>query len=502
MAMLAIDDHRPGPACPDRLNLARHVLWSNGAPDDKIALALLSATGAERLSYGRLRDAVLRMAGGLRANGLSSGDRVLMRIGNTPDFPITFLGAITAGLVPVPTAAALGREEITKITTLLQPAAVVAGPGVALPDYDAPVLQAADLAKSSPTDAATDTAANDPAYIVFTSGTSGTPTGVVHAHRAILARGLMTKGWYGLTTDDRMLHAGAFNWTFTLGTGLLDPWAMGATALVLAPGTAPEMLPLLAKRHEATLIAGAPGIFRHLLRGPLPTLPKLRHVLAAGEKLPESLREHWRTVTGTDIHEAFGQSECSTFISGSPDRPAPAGTLGYAQPGRALAILGDDGPVQRGQVGAIGVHRSDLGLMLDYLGADTASRTSGDWFLTGDQGLMREDGAIEYHGRTDDILTAGGFRVSPIEVEAAMMRHPGIDEAAAVDRAVTPETTLIALHYTGPTAVDDAALRAHAEAHLARYKQPRLFIHEQALPKNANGKLLRRALGPANEFPQ
>ena len=115
-------------------------------------------------------------------------------------------------------------------------------------------------------------------------------------------------------------------------------------------------------------------------------------------------------------------------------------------------------------------------------------------------GLMREDGAIEYHGRADDILTAGGFRISPLEVENAMIKLDGVDEAAAIDHRVNADTTLIALHYTG-TEMDDAALSAHAAQHLARYKQPRLFIHEQSLPRNANGKLLRKALRTANDDP-
>lgn len=497
--MLSVDDQRPAPACPDRLNLAHYALWSNGAANDKVALVVLGPDFTQELTFGQLRDAVLKTAGGLCQAGLRPGQKVLMRLGNTPDFPIVYLGAIAAGLIAVPTAASLGEDEITKITARLQPDAIVAAPGIALPRSDDPVLSPQTLSEAKPLEQPADTRANDPAYIVFTSGTSGIPTGVIHAHRAILARQMMTQGWYALTAEDRMLHAGAFNWTYTLGTGLLDPWALGATALVLAPGTAPDALPDLALRHNATMIAGAPGIFRRLLKSPMPALPKLRHALAAGEKLPQSLRESWRNATGTNIHEAFGQSECSTFISGSPDRPAPADTLGYAQPGRAIAILGPDGPVPRGEVGAIAIHQSDPGLMLDYLGDDAATRTRGDWFLTGDQGLMRDDGAIEYHGRTDDILTAGGFRVSPIEVETAMMRHPGIDEAAAVDHAVNSETKVIALHYTGPATLDDATLTSHASAHLARYKQPRLFIHEQSLPRNANGKLLRRALWSENE---
>ncbi len=478
------------------MNLAAHVLYSGGAADDKLALVVLSATKVERWSYGRLRARVMATAGGFRASGLEPGARVLMRLGNSPDFPIVYLGAIAAGVVPVPTSSALGEAEIAKIADDLKPEAIVAHDGIALPPFDTAPLRPADLADHAPLDAPFEAESNAPAYIVYTSGTSGSPLGVVHAHRAVLARSMMFDGWYGLTPEDRMLHAGAFNWTFTLGTGLMDPWTQGATALVLAEGTKPDLIPLLAKRHEATILAGAPGIFRRLLRADLPALPHLRHGLAAGEKLTESLRGAWEEKTGTTLHEAFGQSECSTFISGSPARPAPEGSLGYVQPGRAVAILDGDRPVARGEVGEIAIHGSDPGLTLGYLTRPLNLR--GDWFPTGDMGLMRKDGAIEYHGRNDDILTSGGFRVSPLDVEAAMMKLDGVEEAAAVDCRVSPDTTLIALHYTGQK-LEDAVLAAHADAELARYKQPRLFIHEQSLPRNANGKLLRKALRAANE---
>ncbi len=497
--MISIDDRRPGPDIPREFNLARHVLAAGGADDDKLALIVLRATGAERWSYGRLRQAVLSAAGTLLASGLKRGDRLLMRIGNSTDFPVTYLGAIAAGILPVPTSAALIGEEITRIAARLQPAAVVAGPGIALPDHPCPVIPVEELKDGKPLSSFARTLADDPAYIIYTSGTSGEPLGVVHAHRAQAARAMMTKGWYGLTAKDRVLHAGAFNWTYTLGTGLLDPWTNGATALVLAESAGIELLPLLAKRHDATILAGAPGVFRRLLANPLLPLPRLRHGLSADEKLSDDLRKRWQKATGTDLHEAFGQTECSTFISGSPDRPAPPGTLGFAQDGRAVAILGPDGPVARGTVGHIAIHSADPGLRLRYL--DKPTQTEGDWFRTGDTGLMRADGAIEYHGRTDDMLTAGGFRISPIEVEAAMSLHPDIDEAAAVDHRIGPDTTIIALFYTGKK-LSDGELNTQAETHLARYKRPRRFVHMDSLPRNLNGKLLRKALPAAIEGAQ
>ena len=497
--MLSVDDRRGHFDIPRPFNLARHVLWDNDAEADKIALTVLKASGSERWSYGRLREAVLATGAALRAAGLRPGERLLLRLGNTADFPIAYLGAIAAGIVPVPTSAALGEAEITRIAGVLRPAAVLAASDVAVPaGYT--TLTMAGLPRVPALDAPLETDPETPAYIVFTSGTASDPVGVVHAHRAILARRFMFEGWYGLGAGDRVLHAGAFNWTYTLGTGLMDPWTMGASALIPAPGVGTELLALLLRRHEATILAGAPGIFRQILRQAPLSLPHLRHGLSAGEKLAEPLRQAWRRETGTEIHEAFGQSECSTFISGAPARPAPPGTLGHVQEGRAIALLGPEGPVPRGEIGEIAVADTDPGLMLSYLGQARPTAPPG-WFPTGDLGMMNADGSVSYIGRKDDVLTAGGFRLSPVEIEEAMRLCPGVLDAAAVDHEITPGTTVVALHYAADAPLPEAALKAHAEAHLARHKQPRLFLHHGSLPRNANGKLLRRRLRPANEAP-
>ena len=499
--MLSTIDLGPPPACPTPFNLAAHVLAPAAVSPDRIALHLLRPDGAERWSYGRLAAAVRGTGTGLLAMGLCPGDRVLMRLANSVEFPIVFLGAIAAGLVPVPTSAQLTAPEVAGLAAELAPALIVAGPGVAMPEPSpCPVLELDALRAffdGSPCD--WDMGPPDRlAYIVYTSGTSGRPRGVMHAHRAVFARQMMWEGWYGLREDDRLLHAGALNWTYTLGTGLLDPWAAGATALVPGPGVAPAQLPLLMKRFDVTIFAASPGIYRQLLKQEAKqTLPRLRHGLSAGEKMPDETRAAWRAATGTEVHEAFGMSECSTFLSGSPARPAPPGSSGHVQPGRRVALLGANGaPVPRGTPGTIAVHRSDPGLFLGYLGAtaETADRFAGEWFLTGDIASMAEDGAITYLGRDDDMMNAGGVRVSPLEVEAVLNTHPAIHETAACAVEVKPGVSVIAAFYTADAPLPEADLDAFAAARLARYKQPRIWRHVEALPRGPNNKLQRRAL--------
>ncbi|MEM7076861.1 MAG: class I adenylate-forming enzyme family protein [Pseudomonadota bacterium] len=502
--MLSVTDPGPIPPPPDRFNLASYVLAQAGAQPDKIALSILDRSGAERWSYARLNQTVGGTATGLLQQGLEPGDRVLLRLGNSVEFPLAFLGAITAGLVPVPTSAQLTEPEVARLIDIITPRLVLRDADVSCPSTEVPVLDAAALhAMHDLPPAAPDM--GDPerlAYIVFTSGTSGQPRAVTHAHRAIWARRMMFDGWYGLTASDRLMHAGAFNWTYTLGTGLMDPWTLGATALIPAPGTQAAQLPLLLKRHDATIFAAAPGVYRQMLdAGNLPALPGLRHGLVAGEKLPDPLRTRWQNVTGRDLYEAYGMSECSTFVSACPANPAAPGSLGRPQPGRRVAILGDDGPVRRGSEGTIAVHRSDPGLMLGYLDAPeaTAARYAGDWFCTGDQGVMDEDGNISYLGRDDDMMNAGGFRVSPLEVEAVLNTHPGIGNTAVTEIEVRPDVRVIMAFYTATGELGAAELTAYAAERLARYKQPRGYIRVDTLPTGANGKLLRRALRPIYE---
>lgn len=497
--MLSEIDTRPFPAPPAAFNLAGHVL-SRAAALDKPALTILHPEGDETLSYADLLRLTQGCAGALLALGLRPGDRVLLRLGNSLAFPILYLGAIWAGLVPVPTSAALTRSEITRLAALVQPALIAVEPGIALPDHPAPVVAPDPDAWSchSPADLHLGPPDRE-AHVVFTSGSSGMPMAVSHAHRAILARQTMHRHWEGLTETDRLLHAGALNWTYTLGTGLLDPWTVGATALIPAAGTPAVQLAALLERTGATILAAVPGVYRQLLRAEMPPLPRLRHGLSAGEALPAALRRQWRALTGTDLHEALGMSEVSTYLSGSPERPAPEGTSGYVQPGRHVALLDDSGhPVPRGEPGELAVSTADPGLMRHYLGHPPPQ---GAWFRTGDTAVMAEDGAITHLGRRDDLLNAGGFRVSPAEIEAAFHDLP-LTACAAAQVEPAPGTTILALFYEAPCEIDAATLRQCAERTLARWKQPRHYQRLDALPRTGTGKLIRKGLAALYRRPE
>ncbi|MEL7212090.1 MAG: class I adenylate-forming enzyme family protein [Pseudomonadota bacterium] len=497
--MISLCDTGPFKPAPASFNLARYVLSQAARQPDKTALAIIGAEGVQDWSYGALEAAIRGTATGLLQLGLTESDRVVMRLGNTVEFPIVYLACIAVGLIPVPTSSQLTEGEVDGIVAQINPALIVQDRAITGSTAKVAMLDAEALTAMHSLSPA-DYAMGDPdrlAYIIFTSGTSGKPRAVCHAHRAIWARQMMFDGWYGLDPEDRVLHAGAFNWTYTLGTGLMDPWTVGATALIPAAGTTPDQLADMIATHDVSIFAAAPGVYRQMLKSDaLPKMPALRHGLSAGERMPSSTRSRWETLSGVAVHEAYGMSECSTFVSASPAHPAPPGASGRPQNGRRVALLGKDGPVPLGAEGVIAVHRSDPGLMLGYLDQpeETAARFQGDWFLTGDTGTMAEDGAITYLGRADDMMNAGGYRVSPLEVEAALNAHPQVQETAAIELRVKADASVIAAVYVAQTPLDEDTLNRFASQHLARYKMPRIYIHRDTLPKSANGKLNRHAL--------
>ncbi len=513
-ALHSIFDEGPPPPCPPRFNMARHTLAEAAAARPE-ASALIVASNPdapphEEWSFSALEDAVLRTAAGLRARGLCRGERVMLRLGNVSDFPVLYFGTIAAGGVAVPTSSQLTPAEAGAA------AAEAEARFIALSD-DLPILGAPDratllsthdireLQKSAPLkwdDPAGDTMADDPAFLVFTSGSAGRPKGVLHAQRAGWARRMMWRGWYGLTPADRVLHAGAFNWTYTLGAGLTDPWAVGAGAIIYDGPPDPAVWGRLVSRFEASLFAAAPGVYRQILSrgGDLNQFRGLRCALSAGEKLSPILFKRWTEATGVSLYEALGMSELSTYISAGPDAPPRPGFAGRPQKGRRVAVLDEEAtkPVERGESGLLAVSRRDPGLMLGYWRRpeETAAAMRDEWFLTGDRARMDEDGYVAFEGRADDLMNAGGYRVTPAEVEEAISAHPDIAECGAVEARISDALSIIVAHVVPVegAALNEDMLNAHAGAALARYKRPKAWVVTETLPKTANGKLRRSAL--------
>jgi acyl-coenzyme A synthetase/AMP-(fatty) acid ligase len=311
----------------------------------------------------------------------------------------------------------------------------------------------------------------------------------------------MYQGWYGIGPDDIMLHAGAFNWTYTLGVGLLDPWANGATAVLYNGAPDPAVWPELIAAHGVTLFATVPSLYRRILKygDPSPAkLATLRHGLTAGEALPPALLEAWRARTGKDLFEALGMSEISTYVSTGPGMAIKPGSPGRPQAGRQVAILDPETgtPLPAEAVGLLAVHQSDPGLMLGYWNRpeEEALVRRGPWFTGGDLAHLDADGYLWFHGRNDDILNTHGYRLSPLELERVLAHHPAIADVAVGEVAVAADLTVLTAFVVCHAETSEAAVLDYAKDHLAAYKRPRRVVFLDRLPRTANGKLLRRDL--------
>jgi acyl-coenzyme A synthetase/AMP-(fatty) acid ligase len=499
---------------PERFNLARYCLERSARErGGKTALIVCESNcDLNRYTswhYGPIEDLVLRIAQGFADLGFGKGERVFIRMGNSIDYALIFFAANAAGLVPVPASSQLSVREVGLLLEDCQPTALVADGSLPVPDLPPTVRQLdktaiADL-KRAPRGDYCYTHKDDPAFLIYTSGTTSRPKGVLHAQRAVWGRRPMYKDWYDISVDDCLLHMGAFNWTYTLGTGLFDPWANGATSMVYTGEKDITVWPRLIEKHRPSIIAGVPTLYRQMLKYcdmEKADLASLRHGLTAGEPIPLSVEQEWMRATGVGLYEALGMSEISTYISSPPDERAnKAGSPGKPQRGRCVALLAEAGgtlPVHYGQQGVISVHRSDPGLMLGYWNRpkEEAAMIRGDWFITGDLAHMDEDGYVWFDGRHDDLMNAMGYRVSPVEVEACISAFGDVDQVGVTTVHVS-ETVEIITAFLVPVAgktISVAALQAHCHENLAAYKVPKQFVVVEGLPKNASNKLLRKQL--------
>ena len=486
--------------------------------------------GDEELTFAALAERTSRFAQLLRQLGCAAGDRVLIRLPNCVAYPTAFLGAIKRGAVPVPTSTLLTADEVRYL-------AVDSGAVVLVTDRptwaamhamfdELPALREVILVDEGPCAparrlgvrdlepalAAVDrcapahpTRADDPAYLVYTSGTTGYPKGVLHAQRALLGRQPSSEYWFDFVAGgDRVLHAGKYNWTYVLGTGLMDPLYRGHTTIVHEGATDATLWPSRIARHRATVFIGVPTIYRQILQKTAcgrADVPTLRHCMSAGEQLSAEVLGAWRERFGLEIYEALGMTECSYYLCQTRSRPVRPGSAGFVQPGHDVRVLDPETlrAVATGVEGMLCIRRTDPGLMLGYWNQpeETAACFRDDWFLTGDYARLDDDGYVWFLGRRDDLINTFGYRVSPHEVERVLKSHPEVADAAASGETVGAEKTLVVAYVvTRSSALTAEAVLAWAHEHLASYKTPRIVYLVDDLPRTRNGKVLRRALRP------
>ncbi|MCI1192853.1 benzoate-CoA ligase family protein [Calidifontimicrobium sp. SYSU G02091] len=516
---------------PEAFNFAQHLLALNAPRAAKAAFVDDLGT----LTYGALDERVKRLAAGLRALGIRREERVLLLMHDVTDWPVAFLGALYAGVVPVAVNTLLTADdyaymlehsraqavlvsgallpvlegalvksdhEVGKVIVSRPLAPLKAAPAESSPllpgqvDFDAFVADHAPLPKPAAT------GADDPAFWLYSSGSTGRPKGTVHSHaNPYWTAELYGKGVLGLREDDVCFSAAKLFFAYGLGNALTFPLAVGATTLLMAERPTPDAV---FKRWtggvaglKPTVFYGAPTGYAGMLASP--ALPArgdvaLRLASSAGEALPAELGERFRHHFGVDIVDGIGSTEMlHIFMSNRPGQ-VRYGTTGWPVPGYEIELRGEDGrPVPDGEPGDLYIHGPSAALMYWGNRAKTRETFQGGWTKSGDKYVRNADGTYTYAGRSDDMLKVSGIYVSPFEVEATLVQHPAVLEAAVIgvpDAEGLTKTKAFVVLKPGGTATADE-LKAFVKDKLAPYKYPRQIEFIDELPKTATGKIQR-----------
>jgi benzoate-CoA ligase len=503
-------------------NFTRHVMTLNAARTGNVAYV----DDLEELTYGELFSRIRRFADALRRLGLRSEQRLLILLQDGNDWPVAFLGALYAGIVPIPVntlltvydyayliehsgaaaaivsgslmatfheALAKASNDTCKLVIASGPAASVTGPA-ALRFSD--VLAGGDDSYSGAI-----TPADAIAFWLYSSGSTGRPKGVVHTHANLYwTSELYAKRVLGITAADRVFSAAKLFFAYGLGNALTFPLTVGASSILMAERPTPEAVFERLQRHQPTIFCGAPTLYAGLLASK--TLPArrsmaLRLCTSAGEALPREVGERFAAHFGSDIIDGLGSTEMlHIFISNRPGA-IHYGTSGTAVDGYEVELRDESGqPVLRGAIGDLWVKGPSAALM--YWNDRPKSRDTfhGAWLRTGDKYVCREDGYYVYAGRNDDMLRISGQYVSPFEVESTLMQHDLVLESAVVgviDSTGICKCKAYVVLRSGvtPHAQLAAELQLFVKERLAPFKRPHYIEFVADLPKTATGKIQR-----------
>jgi benzoate-CoA ligase len=506
-------------------NAASDLIERNLAAGRGGKLAFIDDHG--QYSYADLAGRVARCANALRARGIEREQRILLCLHDGIDFPTAFLGAIRAGIVPVPVNTQLAAAELAfmladsrarlvivsapVLPTVAQAVASLPTPRPSIivsdPEAGTDSQFSAMLRAVAADGEAAPTHPDEPCFWLYSSGSTGRPKGVVHVQTSLaLTAALYAIPVLGIVESDIVYSAAKLFFAYGLGNALTFPMAVGATAVLTAQRPSPALVAQILRLRRATIFCGVPTLYNAMLAaGELPRAGEiaLRRCVSAGEPLPAEIGRRWAERLGVDILDGIGSTEMlHIFLSNRPD-DVRYGTTGRPFPGYELQLLGEDGrQVKRGEIGDLWVKGPTAAA--GYWNNREGSRETfrGAWTRTGDKYFEDEDGYWVYCGRSDDMFKVSGMFVSPAEVEAVLIGHPDVLEAAVVgacdsDGLTKPKAFVVAKPGVVAGEALAVALGEHARSHLPAFKSPRWVSFIDELPKTATGKIQRFKLRAA-----
>ena len=505
---------------PERYNFAQDLLARNAARGAKAAYV----DDAGSLTYAELETRVRAAAAAYLALGVRREERVLLCLQDSVDFPIAFLGALFAGIVPVAVNTLLTAEDYAYMLAHSRANAVIVS-GAVLPVMNKAlglgehgvkhviVSRATAALPENATDfaawsmsagamsTAVDTAADAMAFWLYSSGSTGRPKGTVHTHANLhWTAELYGAPVLGIGPSDVVFSAAKLFFAYGLGNALTFPLGVGATTILMAERATPQAVFARLKQHRPTIFCGVPTLYAAMLSSP--ELPEradvaLRRCISAGEALPREVGEKFAARFGCEILDGIGSTEMlHIFLSNLPGK-VRYGTTGQPVPGYDIELRGEDGrAVGVDVIGDLFIRGPSAALMYWESRERARATFQGEWTKSGDKYTLDADGYYTYAGRSDDMLKVSGQYVSPFEVEGALMRHEAVQEAAVVgkigDDGLTRTLAYVVLKSgrTGDAALAQA-LQVFVKDQLAPYKYPREIRFLPELPKTATGKIQR-----------
>jgi acetyl-CoA synthetase len=484
------------------MNLIEDVL--ERSPASRLGIVAVDADGNRRdWHFGELIACSAGLSGAFAARGVRRGDVVMTLVGNRIEWALTLLACWRMGAVALPCNPQLRRQDLALRVAAANPALCVGEEELLgeLPG-SVPAMTMAEVAGVLDEDRPQETPAEveamgpeDPALIVFTSGTTGEPRGVVHAYRYLLGQRTQAEHWFGSRRGELAWCTTAPGWSKSARNVFLAPWLTGAAAVIHDGRFDPAERLEIAAALGVNVLCQAPTEYRMLAkRTALRPLPALRRMVSAGEPLDAETIAAFRAATGLEPADGYGQTETGHVSGNLAGEPVRQGSMGRPLPGIEARIVTADGG--EGTAGELQLRASSSPTFFSrYLDGE---RFGEEWWPTGDLVRADADGYLFFEGRDDDIILSAGYRIGPFEVESALLSHPAVAEAAAV-AAPDPERgsvvrAVVVLRDREPG--DDLAreLQEHCKRVAAPYKFPRLVEFAEELPKTASGKIKRAQL--------
>ncbi len=507
---------------PERFNFGRDVV-DRWAEEDRSAMIWLGANGEERrFTFGDFSRLSNKFANVARELGIQRGDRVLVLMGKVPEWHVVLTALLKLGAIAIPSAAQLRANDLKFRAEHSGSVAIISGPeGVEQTDAmreEVPDLQhfvALDgeehegwesyerlMEGASESFTAEDTASDEGAFILYTSGTTKHPKGALMTHGYTHAKRMQAYYWLDLQEGDRLWCTAATGWAKNIWNVFLGPWTLG-TEIFVHEGAfdAAERLDLIG-RYGITVLCQAPTEYRVLANAPeleSADLSSVRHALSAGEPLNAPVIDRWRDLHGITIYDGYGQTENTLLAGNFPGLEIRPGSMGKPAPGCDVRIIDEDGnELPPGELGDIALWGDNPTLMKEYWEQpdETEAVFRNGYYLTGDRASQDEDGYIWFEGRSDDVILSAGYRIGPFEVEDALIGHPAVAESAVIAKPdeergniVKAYVVLTADYEPSEELVEE--IQDHTKDVTAPYKYPREIEFIDALPKTASGKIRR-----------